>query len=149
MIVDKIENSGIYTQAGTRIATAFKYIHATDFSEMLPGKYEIDGDDIFAIISEYETKDIAECALEAHRKYIDIQYVLEGAEFIGVTSLKKQVPVKAYSEEDDYVLFADDSSMVMLEAGRFAVFFPEDLHMPGLKNGNKAKIRKLIIKVKV
>jgi YhcH/YjgK/YiaL family protein len=149
MIVDKIENSGLYSQSGTRIARAFQYLHTTDFSKLAAGKYEIESDDIFAIVSEYETKDIQDCALEAHRKYIDIQYLLEGSELIGVTSLKKQIASKAYSEEDDYALYADHSSLLELEAGRFAIFFPEDLHMPGVKNKQKAQVRKVIIKVRV
>jgi YhcH/YjgK/YiaL family protein len=147
MIFDKISNSDKYKCLSPRLAKGLEYIRKTDFSGMETGKYELDGEALFAIVSEYETKNSTECALEAHRKYLDIQYMLVGEEYVGLNFLHKQEPSKGYSDTDDYALYADSCSMVKLEAEHFAIFFPEDLHMPGVHTGKPEKIRKVIIKV--
>ncbi|MFI5149265.1 MAG: YhcH/YjgK/YiaL family protein [Bacteroidia bacterium] len=149
MIYDKVENASLYAPVGSRIAKGLDYIKNTDFNGMEPGKQEIEGEDLFAIISEYETKEEQECALEAHRKYLDIQYMLNGSEQIGVSTLYKQEPVKAYNDKDDYALYADKMSFFELKSGTFAIFFPDDLHMPGVKHHTRAKIRKVIVKVRI
>ncbi|UCH13774.1 MAG: YhcH/YjgK/YiaL family protein [Bacteroidales bacterium] len=149
MIIDRIENSGLYLNLGNRIARAFNYINSTDFSKTEPGKYEIDSDNIFAVVNEYETKDIKDCALEAHRKYIDIQYMYSGAELIGVAPLVNQTPVKEYSEEKDCVFFNEETSLVKMTGGMFAIFFPGDLHMPGVKADGPSKVKKIVVKVRI
>ena len=86
MIIDKIENAHLYKGLSKRIEKAFEYIRATDLKNIKPGKYEIDGENIFALISEYKTKSEQEGKLEAHRKYIDVQYVISGEEIDGICS---------------------------------------------------------------
>jgi YhcH/YjgK/YiaL family protein len=149
MVLDKIENAKMYGKLSVRLASAFEYIRTTNLALLEPGKYEVDQDDILAIMSEYETKDLKDCSLEAHRKYIDIQYMLSGTELIGVTALEGQAPTKAYDAAEDYALYKEEASYFKLEPGKFAIFFPEDLHMPGLQLGGPGKVRKLIMKVKV
>ena len=93
MVIDKIENSKLYVSLSEKIAKAFAYINKTDLSQLALGKYEIDNNDIFAFVQEYDTKDKSECKLEGHSKYIDIQYIISGVELIGVTSLTNQIPI--------------------------------------------------------
>ncbi|HXC03129.1 MAG TPA: YhcH/YjgK/YiaL family protein [Bacteroidia bacterium] len=149
MIYDKVENASRYAPVSARIAKGLEYIRHTDFTGMEPGKHEIEGEDLFAVINEYETKDESECVLEAHRKYLDIQYMLSGSEQIGISTLYKQEPVKAYNDKDDYALYSDKLSFFQLKSGTFAIFFPEDLHMPGVKDQHPSKIRKVIVKVRI
>ncbi len=148
MIIDKIENSDLYLNVGKRIAKALKYINSTDFSSIEPGKYEIEDDNIFAIVNEYETKNINDCLLEAHRKFIDIQYIHSGVELIGVASLANQIPTREYDESKDCVFFSEETSLVRMTSGMFAVFFPDDLHMPGVKADSVSKVKKVVIKVR-
>ena len=148
MIIDKIDNTNLYVNLGKRIAKAFQYIHSTDFSRAELGRHEIEGEDVFAIVMEYETKELEEGSLEAHRKYIDVQYIVSGAELIAVASLGDQIPSKEYNEKDDYVLFKESSSLIRLEAGMFTIFFPDDLHMPGVKLNEKTKVKKVVVKVR-
>src|SRR5580704_4265576 len=96
MIFDKIENYAIYENISPLIKKAFEYLKQTDFSGMENGKYVVDGDDVFAILQEYDTKNDAHAKLEAHRKYIDVQYIISGEEFIGVRPLINQAPCKEY-----------------------------------------------------
>ena len=149
MIFDKIQNAAKYECFGGRLAKGLEYIRKTDFSNMPAGKYDIDGENLFAIVSEYETKDVKDCSLEAHRKYLDIQYMLSGEELVGLSFLDKQVASKPYNDKDDYALYSESCSMMKLDAGRFAVFYPEDLHMPGVQIEKPGKIRKIIIKVRI
>ncbi len=149
MIIDKIENSGLYLNLGKRIAKAFKYINSTDFSRIEPGRYEIENDNIFAIVNEYETKNVSDCVLEAHRKFIDIQYICSGVELIGVAPLVNQIPTKEYDESKDCAFFNEETSFVEMTGGMFAIFFPDDLHMPGVKTDSILKVKKVVIKVRI
>jgi YhcH/YjgK/YiaL family protein len=148
MIIDKIENSGLYLNLGTRIAKAFKYLNSADLSEIKPGRYEIEDDNIYAIVNEYKTKDAKDCKLEAHRKFIDIQYICSGMELVGVASFVNQTPVEEYDENRDCVFFNEETSYIKMTAGMFAVFFPDDLHMPGVKADSVSEVKKVVIKVR-
>lgn len=148
MIVDKIENSELYESLHPRFAKAFAFISKTDFSKLDDGKYEIENDNIFAIVQEYNTKDKKEAKLEAHRKYIDIQYIHSGIELIGVAAFKDQIPTTDDTEKD-LAFYEGDASFIKLEAGMFAIFFPDDLHMPGIKLTQSAKVKKVVVKVRM
>ncbi|HAF27831.1 MAG TPA: YhcH/YjgK/YiaL family protein [Bacteroidales bacterium] len=147
MVLDKIENSGLYKSLHPRFDKAFEYIQKTDFSLLDDGKYEIEGENIFALVQEYNTKDAKDAKPEAHKKYIDIQYIHSGTELIGVATLKNQVIVVT-DPEKDITFFDGETSLVKLEAGMFAIFFPGDLHMPGILETQPAKVKKVVIKVK-
>jgi YhcH/YjgK/YiaL family protein len=149
MIIDRIENSGLYLNLGNRIAKALKYLNSTDLSGIKPGRYEVEDDNIYAIVNEYKTKDAKDCVLEAHRKFIDIQYIYSGVELVGVTSLINQIPVEEYDETRDCVFFNEETSFVKMTAGMFAVFFPGDLHMPGVKADSISEVKKVVIKVRI
>lgn len=146
MVLDKIENADLYKNLHPRFAKAFEYIHKTDFSTIIDGKYEIEKDTIFALIQEYNTKDPKEAKLEAHRKYIDIQYIHSGAELIGIAPFHQQ-PQVVDKPENDITFFEGEASFVKLETGMFAIFFPEDLHMPGILIHQPATVKKIVIKV--
>jgi YhcH/YjgK/YiaL family protein len=148
MVIDKIENYKLYVKLNERFETAFDYIKDNDLVQIASGKYSIDGDDIFAIVQEYDTKEKAECKLEGHKKYIDIQYMIQGSEFMGVTTLANQEAITK-NEADDYTFYNGDSTMFRVDAGMFTIFFPDDLHMPCLKVGKIEKVKKVVIKVLV
>ena len=149
MIIDKIENSNIYFGISERMKVALNYIQKTDFSSVESGRHEIDGDRIFALVDEYETKNADENFLEAHQNYIDVQFMVEGKERVGFTTLKTQNAIKSYNSEQDFALFKENYSTILLSKGMFAIFFPDDLHMPGLKIEKSAKVKKVIVKVKI
>jgi YhcH/YjgK/YiaL family protein len=148
MILDKIENAKIYAGLGERMVKAFAYINATDLLQTAVGKYDIDADDVFAIVQEYDSKELSDCKIEAHRKYIDVQYIVYGVELMGVTTLIDQQPV-LINEENDYCIYEGDTSLIKVEAGMFTVFFPDDLHMPGIKFNQISSVKKVVVKVKI
>jgi YhcH/YjgK/YiaL family protein len=79
------------------------YINSTNFSGIKPGRYEIEDGNIFVLVNEYETKNAKDCKLEAHRKFIDIQYICSGEEQTGVALLKNQIHVEEYDETMDFI----------------------------------------------
>ncbi len=149
MIIDKIENAHLYEGISERIKKSFDYIRQTDLKTIKPGKYKIDRENIFALISEYKTKSEQEGKLEAHRKYIDVQYVISGEEKMGYVPLNGQQILEPYKEENDVIFFTGDKSFTKVSYGMFAIFFPEDVHMPGISTGKISDVKKLVIKVRI
>jgi YhcH/YjgK/YiaL family protein len=148
MVIDKIENYRLYSTLTKRLAKGFEFINNTDLIAIAPGKYEIENDAIFAIVQEYDTKEEEDSVLEGHHKYIDIQYVIQGVELMGFTPLTNQEVVEE-SLEKDYTFYNGGTSMLRVEAGMFTLFFPEDLHRPGVKAGQISKVKKVVVKVKI
>ncbi|MBE0572669.1 MAG: YhcH/YjgK/YiaL family protein [Ignavibacteriaceae bacterium] len=148
MIIDKIENSHLYKNISERISKSFEYIRTTDLKNIQPGKYEINGENIFALVSEYKTKSEQEGKLEAHRKYIDVQYVISGEEQMGYIPLGQQQILEPYKEENDIVFYTGNKSFTKVSSRMFAIFFPEDVHMPGITTGKISDVKKLVIKVR-
>lgn len=149
MIIDKIENVKIYMSLlNPRLRNALEYLQLNDFAQIKPGKYEIEGSNIYMLVQEYDTKDKSACKLEGHKKYIDIQYILSGAELIGIATLKNQRPING-QYENDCAFFQSDTFLIKMEAGMFAVFFPDDLHMPCLKTDECFQVKKVVIKVRI
>lgn len=151
MIYDAIENIGRYAQSIPHLGKVLDFV-ASDIASLADGRHEIDGDRAFASISSYGSKRLEDGVFEAHRRYADIQIVLDGEEFCGVVPgaswLKENIP---YDPEKDIRFFASPSnfSKILLEPGVFAYFAPEDAHMPGLALGALRRIRKCVVKVAV
>ena len=111
MIIDRIENYKNYENLGIKISLALNHIKTTDFDNKEPGRYDIDGDDIYVMVNDYNTKDSSECRLEAHRKYIDVQYVAKGSEFMGYAPLAGQTVTAEYDDERDVAFFEGETSL--------------------------------------
>lgn len=151
MIFDKIENTHRYQGIHDSLNTALKFLDSGSFADLTAGTYEVQGEEVYGIVKVCRTRSLSEPenCLEAHRKYIDVHYVIEGTEEIGVTSLKDQVPVKAYDPVDDYALYKCPFDVMKLEAGNFAIFFPDDVHMPEITRGAISDLKKIVLKVRL
>ncbi|WP_205509691.1 YhcH/YjgK/YiaL family protein [Longitalea arenae] len=150
MIIDLLSNAHLYYNQGPLFKKAFEYLAHTDLSKVEKGKYELDGDKLFAIVNEYDTISPDNEQMESHKKYIDIQYIVAGAERIGHDFLKEQTPSKAYDSEKDFMLWGQKPSFFsVLQQGMFAVFFPHDLHMPNIFIDSPSYVKKVVIKVSV
>lgn len=149
MVLDDIKNSSHYHLLGPLFKKAFDFLTTPDFKTLPLGKREIQGDDLFVILMEYETKDPQECIMENHKKYCDIQVMLRGEEFMGVKLFSGQTPTTAYDETKDAAFYKPEfDSLVKVKEGQFTIFFPHDLHMPSMKTGTPQKILKAVFKVK-
>ncbi|MBI9069508.1 MAG: YhcH/YjgK/YiaL family protein [Salinivirgaceae bacterium] len=146
MILDKLENAFLYQHLNEKINKAFEYLNSTDFSLLPEAVYDI-SDGIFAIVSEYNSKNEADCKLEAHRKYIDIQYLVAGEELIGYASLNKQKNITEYNDDKDVIFFEGEVSYSKISQGMFAIYFPTDIHQPCVKIEKSLPIKKVVVKV--
>ena len=116
------------------------------------GRLDIPGTECFALVQRYETAPASAKRMEAHRKYIDIQYLVEGREIIGVAHLETQSVTEDYHAEHDAWFFDGREGVVdlPLQAGQLVVFFPEDAHRPGCQAGNQpSPVTKVVIKIPV
>jgi len=152
MIVDTLSNLDLYSHISPRIAAALTHLAETDFSRLEAGSYELDGKNLFVIVNDYETKPKEVEPFEVHEHYIDVQYVVSGEEEFGFLPLGSQTPSMPYNAEHDYAEFdyeanKHEAAFIPLKAGMFAIFFPDDMHMPGTSSTPK-KVRKVVIKVK-
>lgn len=148
MVIDKIENHTLYLGINKKVARGFTFLHETDLSQLSEGKYVIDGEEIFAGIQEYNTKTKGDANIESHHQYIDIQYIISGEEYIGVATKENQIPT-IRNEKDDYDFYDCDTTLFKMKEGMFAIFFPDDIHMPGVQIDASSPVKKVVIKIKI
>ena len=110
-------------------------------------KIEIAGDSVFALINRYQTKKRG--FWEAHKKYIDVQWMIKGKESILFANSKDLIVSKQYDEKNDYIILEGTGDKLSLSENKFAVFFPEDAHQPGIMEHQPKNIIKIVIKVKI
>ena len=148
MIFDTLKNVDNYKGLG-RVYDALKFLSETDFSKIELGRYELDGDNIFYMVQSYDT-DPGKTISEAHKKYIDIQYMVEGEEIIGVADISSEKELTEAKEENDVWFYNCKTEPLVLSAGKYMVLYPNDLHCPGVATNGTAMIcRKVVVKVKV
>ncbi len=147
MIIDSIKNAALYKGTGARIQVALEYLAKTDFATMAPGRYDIDGNNVYALVQHYQTKPREKGLWEAHRRYLDVQYVAAGIESMGYAQIGSLTVTQPYSPEKDCELFAGTGDFVTARAGTFVIFFPEDGHMPCIASAEPAAVRKVVVKV--
>lgn len=154
MILDILPNCPALHGIGQRFVVSMTWL--TQFTpDMADGRYDLDGDNVFALVQSYRTVPEGEKRFESHRKYADIQFIARGEERIFYAPIK-QLPeiVRPYSLESDSMLHKDPASPTTatslgLVPGSFAIFFPGDGHKPGCVNGTVSDIKKVVIKVRV
>jgi len=147
MILDHLSHADFYKPLSSRFAAGFEFLKNLDFEVLQPGRNDL-SDGLFAMRQEYDTRLRADGVWEAHRKYADIQFVAGGAELCGCTSLSRATVSKAYDEAADYALFTGEGAFFELREGHFALFLPQDLHMPCIAiDETPAKVRKVVVKV--
>ncbi len=148
MIYDIIENSERYATLHDGFAKAFAFLKRPDLRELPVDRYAIDGDRVFAMVAKDQGRDMDAAQLEVHKKYIDIQMVLEGIDGMGwrPKALCRQ-PAGLYDPDGDIGFYADyPAAWLPVGSGMFAVFFPEDAHLPLISAG---LIHKVVVKVAV
>ena len=129
---------------------AFEYYKNNDLLKLAPGKYPIDGDKVFATISEYDTQDPADRKWENHKKYIDIQIILSGKEKMGKAPYAEATPDVPYNETKDIEFRkVSNGKNYLAEPGTFFMFFPSESHMPNQNADGVAKVKKVVFKVSV
>ena len=148
MVTDVLVNARLYFGLGDRIARALEWARVTDPTALEPGRIDIDGDRLFALVSDYVTKPLPDGRWEAHRRYLDLQCVAGGNERIGYAPLAS-LAGGAYIPEKDIAWLEGDGSFVTMEPGRFMLLWPGDGHMPGIAVEEPVPVRKVVVKIAV
>jgi biofilm protein TabA len=146
MIIDHISNSPLYDSVHPAFGRAFDFIRQSDLASIAVGKYEIDGQKLFALVQQYETKRKEDAKWEAHRRFIDIQYVVQGAENIGYANLR-QLTQGSYDSDRDFLPLHGEGDFLALQEGHFIILLPEDAHMPGIASASPTPVKKVVIKI--
>ncbi|TLD72748.1 DUF386 domain-containing protein [Phragmitibacter flavus] len=151
MIFDTIDQAGRYAPLHAGLAKAFEFLQSLYQGPLpAPGRYEIDGDRVFAGVDSYTTKPLEDALFEAHRKYADVQFLLSGRERILWAPLSMmEVIVREFDTVKDVAKWQPPGEFAELpmEPGRFAVLFPEDAHAPGVVWGETCEVLKVVVKV--
>jgi len=151
VIADCLTQRLRYTSLSSRFGAAFEFLEQLP-ADVALGRHDIDGDHCFALVQAYTTKPLAEARFEAHRKYIDIQFIQSGHETLlwAPLSLLGEA-TEPYLEEKDVAFFGTPGhyTPVCLQTGEFAIFHPTDGHAPCLECGPAKEVRKVVIKVQV
>lgn len=149
MIYDRLQNAKLYFGINPRIDTALEFLLNNDLSQSEPGRYNIDGDNIYYSVQEYISKQPEAAKWESHKQYIDIQCVLSGTEQMGYAHIDDLEVIEDVLTTKDCLFYTGEGSMILATAGTFAIFFPEDGHRPGVMVEKSELIKKIVVKVKV
>lgn len=130
---------------------AFAFLKNSDLKNIPLGKQELDGDSLFVSVDEYVTKDKKDTRFESHKKYIDIQYIIEGEEMMGLAPLDKMDEVtEPYNAKKDIAFYQyDGGEYITATPKNFVLFFPADAHRPSMKVNENLKVRKIVVKMMV
>ena len=146
MIIDTLANMELYQDFNEKIYKGLTFLKETNVAALPVGRYNIDGDTVYALVQEYDTKALEQCRWEAHYKYTDIQYVVTGEEKMGYTNIAGTTKTEDRPADDVYFLEADGDQF-QVKAGFFAIFTPQDAHMPGIALAEPKHIKKVVIKL--
>jgi biofilm protein TabA len=128
--------------------TMFRILESTTFSSLVPGRYEVMGENLFYMVNQYVTKKAESVKFEAHRKYIDLQYVTEGEEMMGVSGFGNATETETYMAENDIAFYTvPKAEYHTATPDVFFVFLPEDVHQPGVKVNDPREVRKVVFKI--
>ncbi len=152
MIFDQAKNLDFYRTLGIgdRYAKAIDCLKNTDLESLEPGKYEIDGKDVYASVVEYTTIPWEEAKFEAHENYTDIQYMIKGTELMSYAPIDQLTVKTPYNPDKDVIFYTNDvpGVQVAVNGGEYMIFNPWDGHKPKAAAGEPMPIKKIIVKIK-
>ena len=147
MLYDTLENFPQYISLSPHFGSVIEFVNNTDLLLLPTGRHDIGSLGVYASVNEYQTKLQSDCLIESHLKYIDVQIVASGMEAVGVCA-KSNCRAGLYDESKDFMQLYGSVDFITLTPGLFAVFFPQDGHMPGVRCGAETEhVKKIVIKV--
>ncbi len=152
MIVTDLNHIDRQVSMTPAMRRAIDFLRRRDIHQLADGRVEIDGDRVFAIVQRYETGKADAPKFEAHRKYIDVQFIASGEEVIGWAPVERMTITEAHDADKDICFGAvarGQWAPVNLHRGQLAVLWPEDGHAPKLAAGAPSTVMKIVVKVAV
>ena len=150
MILTTLAESAPYEVLGERMAAGLRWLRAMD-PAIPDGRHAIEGDDVFALVSTYDTGPATEKRFETHVRHVDLQYVAAGHERILHTPADALAIETPYDAATDVAFYAEPpfASSLLMRPGDLAVFHPGDAHKPGCMAGGRHTVRKVVVKVRI
>lgn len=127
---------------------AFTYLKETDLNSLKPGKYPIDGEQVYVTVTEGPAKDLDKTRWEAHRNYSDIHYVVKGKEKIGIAPVAAAQLTEAYDPAKDIMFYTAEGNMYLAEPGTFLIISPKYAHRPSIKVDGEGMVKKVVVKIR-
>lgn len=153
MIIGNVEHLDLVPYLPIKLKDAIEYIRDNINSNTPVGKYEIDGDKIFFMVSDNSSRLIQDAEPEFHKRYIDIQIVLDGQEGMAVSTLPPHTDItddRLANGDIAFVKTPAEETMFVANCNDFVIFYPHEVHKPLCAvNNTLAKIRKVVVKVDV
>lgn len=151
MILDQIDNAGMYGGLGERIAVGLALLSEESVLNAPLGRHEVQGSDLYYVVMDYDTKPLEQARPEVHHIYMDIQCLLKGSEVIGYTPLDGLKIETPYDGEKDIAFYHAPAALskAILEPGMFAIFWPNEPHAPCICIDTPRPVRKLVIKIRL
>ena len=148
MILDSLENHRVYWNLGAHFKTAFSFLEEQNISSLEAGRHTVEEDSVYVLVQEYKTKPKDQAVWEAHRRYLDVQYIVSGQEMMGhghisAFTIKKEDPGR------DFIELIGQGNYFNVQAGQFTVFWPHDVHAPGLIASVSKEVKKLVVKIRL
>ena len=149
MVSDLLANAHLYSGLGPRIAQGLQFLAETDLAGLAQGRHELDGARLYALVSDYTPKPPAEGRWEAHRRYLDLQYVVSGVERMGVAPIVAHARQTTTRPTVTSLWLEGSGDFLTFGAGQFMILWPGDAHMPGIDAGVPGPVRKVVVKIAV
>ena len=145
---DEIQNKSLAKDIQFCIEFAKK--NENKILSLVNGSYDIEYNDIKMNVGKYFTKSENEKFWESHKKYLDVQIMINGTEKVSVGDMRN-MDIKSFDAEKDLVILEGEKEFdIIITTGDVLVFFPNDVHKPELnvsENDNSGNIRKIVTKV--
>lgn len=150
MIVDTLERLPLYAPPLRHLEKILDFLAQDNAQPHADGRYELAGDDLFALVQAYTTKPVGDRLPEAHRRYTDLQVILAGREIIGWSLLERLTEhTEEFSKGGDIGFYTGEIlTPVRLDAGMFALLFPNDAHLPCVCVADPEPVRKVVFKLR-
>lgn len=148
MICDNIANAHLYAGLGPRFNQAFEYLRKTDLAALPVGRYELDGKNLYVLVQEYASKLKEQGKWEAHRRYIDLQYIHQGCERMGYAQIS-HLKQGDYNPDKDFLALSGEGDFLTLQGGDFMLLWPNDGHMPGMALDTPSPVKKVVVKIAI
>lgn len=153
MIVCYLQELVDQTKVSEAMLKAIQFIQESSGKDLPDGRVEIDGANVYALVQSYNSKlENEHPKFEAHRRYLDIQYILSGQEQIGWAPVSSMLNTTEYNETKDVFHGSVEPTLitfVKLKAGQLAVLYPSDGHAPGLSDGASTPVKKIVVKIRI
>ncbi len=150
MIFDTLKNCELYYGCHEGFSLGFDFIKKVIAEGAEVGKYELDGKKVWASVQAYDPKADND-RFEGHKNYIDIQFIVSGSEYMEYAHIDSCEQSDEYNPDKDVAHYRALGNKAKLECNEnsFAIFFPEDIHKPGIVLNEGVAVKKVVVKVHI